>query len=77
MTIFDRNALPSSSEDLLRTLGMIETRSPYPSALAGTAILAAGMLLGAGLAMALAPGRGEISTVPSKDERGVRPLTEV
>ena len=77
MTIFDRNVLPSSSEDLLRTLGVIETRSSYPSPLAGTAILAAGMLLGAGLATLLAQGRGGMSTVPEKDERGVRPMTEV
>lgn len=73
---FETPRLPASREELMRQLGMIEERSPFDSALAGLALVATGMLLGAGISRMLASRVNGASTVPARDERGVKPLTE-
>ena len=70
----DRDLLPASTDDLLRRLGVIEARGPFDSALAATALFAAGVLLGTGLSLLLLSRPSEQSSIPSEDARGVHPL---
>ena len=53
------NNLPSSTDDLIRLIGLQRQRSAADAMLPGVALFGAGLLVGAGLALLLAPTSGK------------------
>ena len=69
----------SSTDDLLHALGLEHRRTFSQSCVAATSWMGAGILIGAGLALLLAPrngttARGQVGHV---DAEGSRPLTQM